>query len=146
MQYIAYTDGSCKVNGNGGYSAIILDGEGRIIKKLYQGYNNTTNNRQEIRGILSVLEYFKEPTELLIYSDSQYVVNTIQQNWVKKWFENNDLSKKNLDLWFRIVELLDFHDVTMKWVKGHNKDKFNEEADFYAQHAATCLNRLNDEY
>ena len=80
MQYIAYTDGSCKVNGNGGYSAIILDDKCRIIKKLYQGYNNTTNNRQEIRGVLSVLEYFKEPAKLLIYSDSQYVVNTIQQN------------------------------------------------------------------
>lgn len=84
MQYIAYTDGSCKVDGNGGYSAIILDGEGRIIKILYRGYDNTTNNRQEIRGVLSVLEYFKEPTNLLIYSDSQYVVNTIKEDWAKK--------------------------------------------------------------
>lgn len=146
MQYIAYTDGSCKVDGNGGYSAIILDGEGRIIKILYRGYDNTTNNRQEIRGVLSVLEYFKEPTNLLIYSDSQYVVNTIKEDWAKKWFKNNDLSKKNLDLWFKIVELVDFHKVTIKWVKGHNKDKLNELADFYAQHAATCLNRLKDEY
>lgn len=79
MQYIAYTDGSCKVDGKGGYSAIILDEEGRIIKILYRGYDNTTNNRQEILGVLSVLEYFKEPIDLLIYSDSQYVVNTIKE-------------------------------------------------------------------
>lgn len=79
MQYVAYTDGSCKADGKGGYSAIILDGKGRIIKILYRGYDNTTNNRQEILGVLSILEYFKEPIDLLIYSDSQYVVNTIKE-------------------------------------------------------------------
>lgn len=79
MHYTAYTDGSCKLNNRGGYSAIIFDDNNNLVKKLYQGYNNTTNNRQEIRGVLAVLDYFKEPTNLTIYSDSQYVVNTIQQ-------------------------------------------------------------------
>ena len=73
-----YTDGSCIKDNRGGYSAVITN-NGEIITVLYQGYSDTTNNRQEIRGVLATLEYFKEPTKMTIVSDSQYVVNTIKQ-------------------------------------------------------------------
>lgn len=74
-----YTDGSCIKDNRGGYSAVITK-DSEIITVLYQGYSNTTNNRQEIRGVLSALEYFKVPTKMTIISDSQYVVNTINKN------------------------------------------------------------------
>ena len=73
-----YTDGSCIKDNRGGYSAVITE-DNKIITVLYEGFSNTTNNRQEIRGVLSALEYFDEPTTMTIVSDSQYVVNTIKQ-------------------------------------------------------------------
>ena len=78
-----YTDGSCIKDNKGGYSAVITEDE-HIITVLYQGFSNTTNNRQEIRGVLAALEYFKEPTTMTIVSDSQYVVNTIKLGWARK--------------------------------------------------------------
>jgi len=142
--YTVYTDGSYQESIKaGGYSAIIIH-EGNIIKKLYQGYKNTTNNRMELMGVLAVLQYFKEPEELEIYSDSQYVVNSINNNHAKRWFEEKDYSKKNLDLWHEILDLLEFHSVTFHWVKGHDKSYFNEIADMYCVHAAQCLNLPTD--
>lgn len=82
--YTVYTDGSYQDSIKaGGYSAIIIH-EGNIVKKLYQGYKNTTNNRMELMGVLATLKYFKEPTEIEIYSDSQYVVNNINSGNVKR--------------------------------------------------------------
>ncbi len=139
-KYIVWTDGSYKSSIDaGGYSSIITIDE-KIITKLYQGFKSTTNNRMELMGVLETLKYFNTPTNLHIYSDSQYVVSSINNNHVYKWFENNDLTKKNLDLWFEIVNLLEIHNVTFEWVKGHNKNKWNELADLYAQHAAECIN------
>lgn len=77
--YTIYTDGAYSSSTNaGGYSAIIIH-EGNVIKKLYQGYTHTTNNRCELMGVLAALKYFDTPEELEIYSDSQYVVNSIKQ-------------------------------------------------------------------
>lgn len=144
--YTIYTDGAYSSSTDcGGCSAIIVH-EGNVIKKLYQGYKHTTNNRCELRGVLMALEYFKDnPEELEIYSDSSYVVNSINNKHVFRWFEQQDYSKKNLDLWFKIIELLEFHNVIFHWVKGHNGDTFNEMSDLYAAHAATCLNLPVDE-
>ena len=139
-----YTDGSCIKDNRGGYSAVITN-DGKIITVLYQGYSDTTNNRQEIRGVLAALEYFKEPTKMTIVSDSQYVVNTIKQKWAQKWFKEKDTTKKNLDLWFKIVQLLEFHDVTIEWTKGHSVNKWNNLADLYAQHASQIINPIKDE-
>ena len=144
-EYIAYCDGSYQASINaGGWSSIILKDD-IIIKKLYQGYKDTTNNRMEIMAVLETLKYFKTPTKITIYSDSQYVVNSIVEKHVYKWFESKDYSKKNLDLWFELIDLLSFHDVTFIWVKGHNDNKFNNIADMYAVHAAQCLNLPKDE-
>ena len=142
--WIVYTDGSCINNGErGGYAAIIcLDG--RCVDKIYQGMLNTTNNRQELYAVIEALKYFSKPTELMIVSDSQYVVNSINGEYYKKWIKEQDLSKKNLDLWFQLVDLLNYHTVTFQWVKGHNNHSMNEMADRLACHAATCLNLPED--
>ena len=144
-KYICYTDGSYQASlQSGGWSSIILDKQENIIAKLYQGYTHTTNNRMELMAVIETLKYFKERTELIIVSDSQYVVNSIVTGVCNKWIEENDLSKKNLDLWFQLVELLPKHDVTMQWVKGHNNNKWNEEADKWCTFAAQCYNLPRD--
>ena len=114
-KYKAYTDGSYQDSIKaGGYASIIFDEKGNLIKELYQGYKNTTNNRMEVLAVLATLEYFKDPVDITIVSDSMYVVNTIAQGWVKKWYDEKDYSKKNLDIWFKILDYLSYHKVTME--------------------------------
>lgn len=98
----------------------------------------------ELRGVLVALQYFKTPTKMKIYSDSMYVIGNIEN--ARKWFKNNDYSKKNLDIWHDIIDLLEFHDVEFQWVKGHANNTYNELCDKLAVHAAQCLNLPNDEY
>lgn len=147
--YEIYTDGAYMSSIEcGGCAAIILH-EGNIVKKLYRGYKNTTNNRMELLGIIIALQYFKNPEEITIYSDSSYVVNSIKQRHVYKWFEEQDYSKKNLDLWYVLINLLEVHNVNFVWVKGHADNWGNELADLYSVHACTCLNLpfdLKNEY
>jgi ribonuclease HI len=83
---------------------------------------------------------------MTIISDSQYVVNTINKNWARKWLNENDGTKKNLDLWFKIIKLLEFHEVTIEWTKGHSVNEWNNLADLYAQHASQIINPIKDEY
>ena len=94
----------------------------------------------EIRGVIQVLKYFEEPVDIEIVSDSQYVISSITGGYAKKWLEEKDFSKKNLDLWFELIDLVEFHNVTFTWVKGHNGDKWNELADTLAVVSARCLN------
>lgn len=144
-EYVVYCDGSYQDSIKaGGWSSVILK-DGKVVKKLYQGCLYTTNNRCEIRAVLETLRYFKERTRLEIHSDSQYVINSIVNGHAKQWFDNQDFSKKNLDLWFDLLEELEKHDVTFVWVKGHNGDEYNELADMLAVHAAQCLNLKEDE-
>lgn len=98
----------------------------------------------ELRGVIEALKYFKEPTKIKIVSDSQYVVSSIVNKHVYKWFEDKDFSKKNLDLWFELIDLLEFHQVSFEWTKGHNTNKYNNIADKFAVHAAQCLNLKED--
>lgn len=143
-KWIIYTDGSEQPSiGAGGYAAVICY-EGKCIKTLYQGFRNTSNNRMELKAVIEALKWFKDPTELMIVSDSQYVVNSINGKYCYKWIKENDLSKKNLDLWFELINLLNYHTVTFKWVKGHSNHSMNEYADRLARHAAQCMNLLED--
>ena len=144
-KYICYTDGSYQASLNaGGWCSIILDNNENHIKTLYQGYKNTTNNRMELRAVLETLKYFEDPSDLTIISDSQYVVGSITSGSAKKWIETKDYEKKNLDLWFDVVDLLEKHNVTMLWTKGHIGNKWNEEADKWCTFAAQCYNLPED--
>ncbi len=139
-----YTDGSYKpTTDQGGYASIITEDD-KVIKILYQGYIHTTNNRAELMGVLYSLEYFKEPKNLEIYSDSSYIVSSINNGHVYRWIIEQDDSKKNMDLWIKIVDLLHFHKVKFFWLKGHNNNKFNELADCYANIAAIVINPKED--
>jgi len=148
--YHCWTDGSLKgkvgISSHGGWGSIICDENDNVITELCSGFTNTTNNRMEIRAVLETLRYFKEPSNLTIVSDSQYVVNTINEGWVKKWYEEKDYTKANLDLWFEILDYLDFHNVTMVWTKGHADNQMNNRVDELCQFAANCLNLPKDEY
>jgi ribonuclease HI len=131
----AYTDGACSGNpGPGGY-AVVLRWNGHE-RELAQGFRRTTNNRMEIRAVIAALEALTEPCELVVHSDSQYVVNAVQQGWAKKWRANGWMRNRkeealNPDLWGRLLDLLERsgHKVRFVWVRGHAGHDENERAD-----------------
>lgn len=128
-----YTDGACSGNpGPGGYGAILI--YKGIEKEISGGELDTTNNKMEIMAVLKGLEYLKEPCDVTIYSDSAYVVNTIEKGWIYSWKKNNwiksDKSKvKNIELWEKLLELMEIHNVTFVKVKGHADNEYNNRCD-----------------
>ena len=128
-----YTDGACSGNpGSGGYGVVLLYNGAR--KELSAGYRLTTNNRMEVLAVIKGLECLKEKCRVNLYSDSKYVVDAINKGWAKKWRSNGwrKADKKpalNADLWERLLELLDTHDVKIEWVKGHAGHSENERCD-----------------
>lgn len=130
---ILYTDGACSGNpGPGGYGAIII--YNGIEKEVSGGEKETTNNKMELMAVIKGLEMLKEPCEVDIYSDSAYVVNSIEKGWIYTWQKNGwkkaDKSKvKNIDLWERLLNLMDTHKVKFLKVKGHADDELNNRCD-----------------
>ena len=114
---------------------------GRHRKELSGGYRMTTNNRMELMACIVALEALKQPSSVVIYSDSRYVVNGMAEGWAKRWRSHNwqrpngDMAE-NVDLWARLLALCDEHDVTFRWVKGHAGRPDNERADHLATEAA----------
>lgn len=134
-KYIIYTDGACSGN-IGAYAYIILDENGKELQYGNTAFRNTTNNRMEIRAILSPLQYLRSPSHVVIVSDSQYCVNSIN-NWIfgwvaKKWEKKN---LKNVDLWQAMYKKMLWHNVRAVWVRGHNGNKYNELCDTLAEQA-----------
>lgn len=128
-----YTDGACSGNpGPGGYGAILIyNGK---EKEISGGEENTTNNKMEMMGVIKALELLKEKCDVDVYSDSAYVVNSINNKWVYSWKKNNwiksDKSKaKNIDLWEKLLELISFHNVKFIKVKGHADNEYNNRCD-----------------
>lgn len=128
-----YTDGACSGNpGPGGYGAILI--YRGIEKEISGGELNTTNNKMEIMAVIKGLEMLREPCNVTIYSDSAYVVNSIEKGWVYSWKRNNwvksDKTKvKNVDLWNRLLELMKLHNITFIKVKGHADNEYNNRCD-----------------
>ena len=140
MSIIIYTDGSAKGNpGNGGYGIVMMSNNHR--KELKQGFRLTTNNRMELLAVIVALESIKkEPSEIIIYSDSKYVVDSVEKKWVFVWEKKNFNKKKNPDLWIRFLNVYRKHKVSFVWVKGHANNKENERCDFLAVQAAESEN------
>ncbi|HGY55261.1 MAG TPA: ribonuclease HI [Caldithrix abyssi] len=144
-----YTDGACSGNpGPGGYGVILQYGNKR--KELSKGYKNTTNNRMELMAIIAGLSALKEPCEVDLYTDSQYIVNAVTKGWAERWQKNgwkrNKKEKaKNPDLWQQILDLLKKHKVTFHWVRGHAGHPENERCDQLAVKAAGGTNLAEDE-
>jgi ribonuclease HI len=132
-----YTDGAARGNpGPGGYGVILMFGDKR--KELSQGYRLTTNNRMELRAVIAGLEALKKDgLPVTVYSDSQYVVNSVEKGWLRNWLATDFKGgKKNKDLWKQYASLAAKHQVRFKWVKGHADNPFNNRCDELATQAA----------
>ncbi len=141
-----YTDGSSRGNpGPGGYGVVLI--WGKIRKELSRGYRLTTNNRMELMAVIAALEALKKTDlELLIHSDSNYVVKAVMQKWLDKWIRTDFKGGiKNKDLWLRYYALSKKHQIHFKWVKGHAENELNNRCDELATQAADGNHLLVDE-
>lgn len=144
-----YTDGACSGNpGPGGYGVVLLYNGNR--KELSGGYRKTTNNRMEIMAVICGLEALTEPCEIELYTDSKYVVDSIEKGWVKKWKSQNWMRTNkdralNVDLWKTVLTLLEKHSVKFYWVKGHAQNRENNRCDELAREAIGSDFVKNDE-
>lgn len=133
MKVEIFTDGACSGNpGPGGYGAILRFGE--HTKEISGGEANTTNNRMELMGVISALSALKFPCEVILTTDSKYVVDSVTKGWAKGWRANGwkKSDKKpalNVDLWEKLLDLLEVHNVEFIWVKGHAGHPENERCD-----------------
>lgn len=128
-----FTDGACSGNpGPGGYGVVLRYGTKE--KELSGGDSSTTNNRMELLGVITGLAALKEPCQVTLTTDSKYVVDSITKGWVYNWKKNNWIKsdKKpalNVDLWEKLLPLLEKHKVKFNWVKGHAGHPENERCD-----------------
>jgi ribonuclease HI len=137
-----YTDGGCINNpGPGGYAAVLLFGNHR--REISGGFRVTTNNRMEIYAAIAGLQALKERCRVTIHSDSQYLVNAMEEGWAVKWRSQQWWRNKkrgehalNPDLWEKLLQTCENHEVTFKWVRGHAGSKENERCDELAKAAA----------
>lgn len=156
MNVTIYTDGSARSNpeGPGGYGTIIeyVDKQGTLHTREYSaGYKKTTNNRMELMAVIVGLENLIKPCNVTIVSDSKYVTDAFNQNWIDNWVKNNwkTAGKKpvlNIDLWKRLLDAKKNHNVSFIWVKGHDGHPQNERCDKLATTAADSEDLLDDEY
>ncbi len=128
-----FTDGACSGNpGPGGYGAILRVGE--HVKELSGGEANTTNNRMELMGVISALSALKYPCDVVLTTDSKYVVDSVTKGWAKGWkakgwIKSDKKPALNVDLWEKLLDLLEVHNVKFVWVKGHAGHPENERCD-----------------
>ena len=139
-----YSDGSAKgtSDGPGGYGTIVryMTENNKIdrVMEYTEGFKVTTNNRMELMGTIIGLESLTQPSDVIIFSDSKYVVDAFNHDWISNWLSNgwvtaNRQPVKNTDLWKRLLEAKKPHDCTFVWVKGHNGHPENERCDYLAQ-------------
>ena len=145
MLIYLYTDGAAKGNpGRGGYGAILKSGP--HMKELSEGFRLTTNNRMELLAVIKGLEAIKtKGSEVLVVSDSKYVVEAVEKGWLWNWIKIGFKNKKNKDLWIRFVNIYRQHKVKFQWIKGHNGHVENERCDQLAVAAAEQKNLLIDQ-
>ena len=132
-----YTDGSCIGNpGPGGYAYILIYGD---LKKEFSGFeDNTTNNRMELTAVIKGLNQIKEPCEVTVYTDSAYVLNAFEQDWItnwqlKGWRTANKKDVLNKDLWLQLLDAMSRHKVSWVKVKGHANNELNNRCDILAR-------------
>lgn len=132
-----YTDGSSRGNpGPGGYGVVLKCGT--HYKELSEGFEETTNNRMELLAVIVGLEAIKrENAEVIVYSDSTYVVKAVNEGWVFGWEKKNFDKKANPDLWIRFLKVYRKHRVRFIWIKGHAGHPENERCDALAVAAAS---------
>ena len=133
MQYQVhiYTDGAAKGNpGPGGYGVVMEMVGTPYRKEFFEGFRYTTNNRMELLAVIVGLEKLKNlKTNVLVVSDSKYVVDAVEKGWVFGWEKKYFKDKKNPDLWMRFLKVYRLHNVKFMWIKGHNNHPQNERCD-----------------
>ena len=148
-QVVIYTDGACSGNpGPGGYGAVLIYGAHR--KELAGGFRRTTNNRMELMAAIMALRALKGRCAVRLHTDSQYIVQAIEQGWAVRWQKNGWMRNKkekavNPDLWTQLLELCRQHEVEFIWVRGHAGNLENERCDQMAVQAAQGANLPIDE-
>jgi len=145
-----YTDGACSGNpGPGGFGVVLLSGGHRT--ELCGGFRRTTNNRMELLAVIKGLEALKERCSVTLYSDSKYVLDALTKGWARRWRANGWRRNRkgelavNPDLWTRLLELCDRHEMRYQWVKGHAGDPENERCDKLSNQALARPNLPVDE-
>jgi len=139
-----YTDGAASGNpGPGGFGVVLMSGQHR--KEISEGFRLTTNNRMELLAVIVGLEALKNPgCDVTIYSDSKYVIDSVEKGWLQSWVKTNFKKKKNADLWKRFLQVYPKHKIAFKWVKGHAGIPENERCDFLAVEASQKISLLID--
>ncbi|PLT47780.1 ribonuclease HI [Paenibacillus sp. FSL W8-1187] len=138
-----YTDGACSGNpGPGGWAAVLFYGDKR--KEISGAEPHTTNNRMEIQAVIEALALLKVPCRVTVHSDSAYVVNCFQNNWIRGWLRNGWKNSKgqpveNKELWQRLWELMGIHEVAYVKVKGHSDNEWNNRCDELAVGAIKAM-------
>lgn len=131
-----YTDGACRGNpGKGGWGAVLV--YGKHEKELSGGERETTNNRMELTAAIAALSVLREPCRVTLTSDSQYLINGMTKGWAASWRKNgwkkSDKSPAlNSDLWQKLLDLAEIHEIEFVWIKGHAGHKYNERCDALA--------------
>jgi ribonuclease HI len=144
LDVIIYTDGACLGNpGPGGYGVVLISHNKR--KELSGGFRLTTNNRMEILAAIKGLQSLNYQSKVTLYTDSQYLVDSMMKGWAQRWRANNwrrnqKEKAQNTDLWEQLLELCSLHNVTFLWVKGHAGDPENERCDELSVAAAKQKN------
>lgn len=145
-----YTDGACSGNpGPGGFGVVLLFGGHR--KELSGGYRRTTNNRMELLAVIKGLEALRERCRVTLYSDSKYVLDALTKGWARRWRGNGWRRNRkgelavNPDLWTRLLDLCERHEMRYQWVKGHAGDVENERCDKLSNEALARPNLPVDE-
>lgn len=128
-----FTDGGAEPNPGVGGFGFILCQRGQC-KEFAQGFNHTTNNRMELMAVIYGLGQIKRKARVQVYSDSKYVIDGIEKGWAKNWrskgwMRNSKEKAINSDLWAKLLDLVDYHEVRFQWVKGHNGHMQNERCD-----------------
>ena len=142
---ILYTDGACSGNpGPGGWGAVLIFNG--IEKELSGANPSTTNNIMEITAVIEGLKALKRPCNVNIYSDSAYVVNCFEKDWINNWIKNNWVNSKkepvkNKELWLELYNLTKIHKVTFNKVKGHSNVKYNNRCDELARNAILTIQK-----
>lgn len=133
-----YTDGAARGNpGPGGYGIVLISRKHNLRKEMSGGFRKTTNNRMELLAVILGLEALKqEGLDVVVYSNSKYVVDAVNKGWIWNWVKKGFKNKKNVDLWRRFIPAYRKQKVRFEWVKGHAGHPLNERCDQLATEAA----------
>jgi ribonuclease HI len=143
---IIYTDGSSRGNpGPGGYGIVMEHCKSGYVKEYSKGFKLTTNNRMELLAVIEALKKLKQKNlKIIVYTDSKYVVDSVEKKWLFKWEKVNFKNKKNVDLWLDFLSLYKKNSIKFHWIKGHNDHPQNESCDKLAFNAASGENLFSD--